>query len=72
MKNDDDDQFVKTDSGQTIGPTRKTHQKGCFTQNVPREEIGFFGFSIRSASYRYTEVRQEEYRFELMPFLIKN
>jgi hypothetical protein len=26
---------------------------GC--QNVVREEIGFFGFSIRSASYRYTE-----------------
>ena len=42
---------------------------GRFTQNVPREEIGFFGFSIRSASYRYTEVRQE-YRFESMPFKI--
>ena len=26
---------------------------GC--QNIEREQIGFFGFSIRSASFRYTE-----------------
>ena len=52
----DDDDYAFSEFPQCPSdPENNLWHTGGGCQNVVREKIGFFGFSIRSPSYRYTE-----------------